>query len=830
MPRRPFTRLFRPHALRLQKRRLAKAFARARGLAPAEFEQIIIRYLLGLLITGYVLAAYLYDHLHDYSGPITAVIIGLAWILGLGFLVHLTLWPERVFLRRTASIITDAAMLSLVLGFGGESTAVLFPIYLWVTLGNGFRFGVRYLHMAIAANLTGFVIMALLTPYWREAWEFSTGLAMAILIIPLYPAKLIRNLHEAKNDAEEASRAKTEFLSMISHELRTPLTAILGLAQVTKATAASARERFSAISIELAAGRLLRMVDTILKFQRIESGAAERDDKPFDLLDVLNAVRAIIEPLAAQKGLYFAIQFKSGLPELVQCDPDYVETIMLNLLTNAVKYTNEGGVSLEIGMSGDTASPVLRLAVKDTGIGIPENAQARIFDKFVRGQKHNVASEPGVGLGLATCKSLSELLDGTMGFESAPGAGSHFWVELPVHTPAAGTADIPCDAKVAPIRVLDDAANRIAAGLPDAKGMSGSEILDQLAASDPSIDACVLVVDAGGIGAALRKALLQRGGDGPAIVLTGRDGESDASLARLACGVSANAETRHLQSLVFTAARWHRRVAQCKSADHSDTAALARALTVLVADDNALNQQVVRRMLELDGHRVIPAETGDQALELLFGGGADLAFLDVNMPGMSGIEVCQAYRTGLGSASLIPLVGLTADISEQTRRDCLRAGMSDVLAKPVTFEQLRKALSDYALYTDHPVRDEKPALESGEEARIDSLKDLFGGSAFAEHFLPSFERDLSSSLENLKSAAETGRAQGVRDALHAIKSSASTAGAHQILAAVERFSTDGKAGNVEAFSAEIMDKYRDYKANVLSDVGCGANRIGKSAG
>ena len=367
--------------------------------------------------------------------------------------MHLALCPHRRLERRTASICTDAVSLSLLLGFAERSAAMFFPVYIWVTLGNGFRFGLGYMYGAIAANAGCFIVMALLTPYWRDAWQFSAGLTLAIVAIPFYVAKLIRSLRDATSEAEAASRAKTEFLSMMSHELRTPLNAILGLAQLSRITATSTKERFSAVSTELAAGRLLRMVDTILNFQRIESGAAERRDRPFDMLDMLAEVKAIIDPLARQKGLAFHVRFASALPASMCSDPDHIQTITFNLVTNAVKYTRSGSVSLTVGLTHRTRHPELLIEVRDTGDGISPEAQSRIFDRFVRGDDHHALAEPGVGLGLSMCRSLAELLGRQPGMRKPAWRRVAFLGSLPVTVEsAAGRETLPAPlAHAAPV-------------------------------------------------------------------------------------------------------------------------------------------------------------------------------------------------------------------------------------------------------------------------------------------------------------------------------------------------------------------------------------------
>jgi two-component system sensor histidine kinase RpfC len=804
-------------------RRIRTGIARARAAEPLEFEQIIVRYLVGLPITAYAVYSYLFEGVHQRVGLSVFILILCAWILGVLLLLHLAIRPERKIRRRAASIIGDAVAMSLLLGLGEKTAALFFPVYLWVILGNGFRYGIPYLYAAIAANFIGFVTMVLVTPYWREAWQFSAGLAAAIIVIPLYVAKLIRNLRHAMNVAEEASRAKTEFLSMMSHELRTPLTAILGLAHVSKVTAATANERFSAISTELAASRLLRMLDTILKFQRIESGAAEREDKAFDILELLNEVRAITEPLAQTKGLDFRIRFTGAIPGTLQSDPDHVQTIILNLVTNAVKYTIKGSVSLCVGMIGTGEDLRLRISIRDTGTGISQEAQLKIFDRFVRAQEHNTAAEPGVGLGLAMCRSLTELLGGRLDFESTPGVGSHFWAELPMVVLEDAPVQDAEASPMAPILLIGGAASDEVVEAVGATAITEADALRRIAQADGDLAGLVLVADADLV-PATRTAIadvMSKPGQHPSLVLISKSPTAIPKLRPFATAVTGATGSGEIIPLLETVSRWHRYISKDFGEGAPETVPLMRRLTVLLADDNELNRQVVRRMLELDGHDVVLASTGDEALQQLLDGGVDVALIDVNMPGMSGIDVSRAYKTGLGSTSLTPLLALTADISEQTRKECLAAGMVDVLPKPLGSDQLRESLRRHVPGAGGAEERSASAIPAArpehrssrmqiDERRIAALRDLFGEEGVRDHFLSSFERDLVSSLARLRHAAESGRPQLVRDAIHAIKSSASTAGAQQILDDVNRFQREGVLSEIPDLEARIEDAFGRY--------------------
>lgn len=806
--------------------KIKRMLAKAKAAEPLEFEQIVIRYAVGVVITGYSIVSYATGEIAGHSATIIAALLSGAWALGFSFLIHLVLWPHRRLERRSASIVADAVELSLLLGIGGISAAIFFPVYLWVTLGNGFRFGLNAMYAAIVVNCGSFLIMASVTPYWRDAWQFTAGLALAIVIIPFYVAKLIRNLRKAMSEAEAASTAKTEFLSMMSHELRTPLNAILGLAQLSKITAATTEQRFSAMSTELAAGRLLRMVDTILEFQRVEGGAAERRDRAFDLLDMLNEVRAIIEPLTRQKRLDFRIRFTTGLPELVRCDPDHIQTIILNLTTNAVKYTRHGSVWLEIGLTSDAFGPRLRIEVRDTGGGISPATQSRIFDRFVRAQEHNASAEPGVGLGLAMCKSLTELLGGSLGCESTVGKGSLFWAELPVWIDVGGPAvDRPAAVATAssPVLWIAPTESEVSTAAPGATLVHDVESLRRVLADPDALADFVFVADAEVLTPDLQTLLaaaMTNVEHPPSLVLFGPQEGALSLLRPLAMAASDARGANERAALVATGVRWHWRLARHLTADAPTVTILARRLAILVADDNALNRDVTRRMLELDGHSVVLAETGDEALQHMLDGEIEFALLDVNMPGLSGIEVCQTYQAALGSEASIPVVGVTADISSLTRDHCLKAGMADVLGKPVTMQQLRQAVSGHMTMpaglagcsdTDRSGID-RPCPADVDVERIAFLRQLFGEEKLRSFFLPGFRRDIAHNLALLKQGVSERRPKLIRDALHAIRSSAGTAGASHLYGLAASFEKTGREADVESYERGIQASVKAYCA------------------
>ncbi|MGO9461118.1 MAG: ATP-binding protein [Rhodomicrobium sp.] len=763
----------------------AGAFRRLLGNAkraePLELSQIFIRYALGIVITIYAIVdSATEERSASQPGSLVFMLI-VAWIVGLGLLVHLMLWPRSRVTRRTISICTDALALSLLIHYGERSAAIFFPVYLWIILGNGFRFGIGYMYASMAANSICFVIMVLTTPYWRQEWQFSAGLFVAIIAIPIYTSSLISKLRLSMAQARAASAAKSEFLSMISHELRTPLNAILGLAQLSRITAASAQARENAAFTEIAANRLKRMLDSILKFQAIESGAGRVQTRCFDVFDMLSEVEAILAPLARKKKLGLLFRFRTPMPKLVSSDPDIIETIIINLATNAIKYTPSGFVIVELG---HYHAMTLRLDVHDSGPGIDPDLQTRIFDKFVRQVPEGTEDEGGVGLGLSLCKSLVELLGGHIGFRSQRGQGSTFWAEFPAGCiQHSKTVNSPADQDMKIVAFGFDTLSHadIARKFQILGGREADSLLADQFGGNPHAN-MVLIADPSGMQPADQQnlfRLLDRSTAPPPLIAVDAGGPLASTYSRRATAVASSAGAISPQ-LVHTAVNWHRRHLFCQS--KSPEAPAHGKRTILVADDNAMNRQVTGQMLKLDGYAVLDAETGDEALEQLLTRQIDVALLDVNLADQDGVEICNTYRSVAARDSAAVLVGLTADISKETRDRCLAAGMLDVLTKPLALEDLRSLLARInsnapAARRTSPHEEEKEVFPILDIERVNHLIELFGEHAFRNDFLATFEAETCKSVERLKAEISLLQSGGAQKVLHAIKSSARTIGA-----------------------------------------------------
>ena len=735
--------------------------------------------------------------------PGFALYFAAAWVIA----VHM-LYTVRVSrMRRIAAIVCDMATVSYGLVMGGEPMAIMYSLYLWTIFGNGFRFGVPYLRIATVGAVFGFGSVICLSSYWMGHWGLSAGLMLAIIMLPLYAGSLIRKLSQARIVAEEASRAKTMFLAGVSHELRTPLNAIIGMSSLLQGSKLSANQRDMSQTIHASARTLLRLINSVLDFSRLEAGQMPSKVSSFDLHALLIDIRAMTAAQCIDKPLRISLAVDPLIPAHARADRRAIEEALINLAGNAVKFTAKGHVVIGAELiEHDSAKFRIRFYVDDSGIGISPDAQGRIFDRFTQADDSILNRFGGTGLGLAIAKQLVEGAGGSIGLESEPGTGSTFWFEIEVEQSTT---------------------------MPEASDCSGIRVV-VLANKDEDIDDLARQF-------AMLKVSWQRAGDVPEfckcvreIIELGQDrclgmcpeNESGTLLSALD-GLIAHKDWSRLFSLVELSkesrpsepARQRAQVPLAvlhegfepveltnivriaasagNTADAQGSKPLlpARALSILVADDNRTNQKVIRKILEQHGHRVMLAGTGEKALDTLATDPIDLVLMDVNMPDLNGIEATKIYRfsmLGENRRKMARIVGLTADVTPERERLCRLAGMDDVLNKPIE----PRALLDYvaniagslegdreslvqAATTTEKTAEAQSAGESIDLHMIDELERL-GGPEFVSDLLAGFLQDAAVSLRQLHAAAMQHDAQAFRDRAHALRSGAANIGAQRI--------------------------------------------------
>jgi two-component system sensor histidine kinase RpfC len=477
-------------------------------------------------------------------------------VLGLGLVIAIMVSPGVSHPRRVIGMLADYGTLAAMMIVKGEVLAPLYVIILWVTVGNGLRYGTQYLFAAMGLAALTFLTVIQSTPYWRENPYLAWGLLVGLVAIPSYLISLLRDLRRAGEEARRANAAKSRFLANMSHEFRSPLNGIIGMAELLSSTRLAPEQRECADVIHTSAQSLLLLVEDVLDISAIEAGKLKRQDSEFAPRELARRIRTMLQPMAAGKNLQFNIDLPDAVPARLHGDVGHLSQILLNLVHNAIKFTEAGGVQLEVQVrerKGDTVG--LRFSVRDTGIGIPDEAKARIFTAFEQVDGGPTRRFGGTGLGTTIAKTLTELLGGNIAVEDNPGGGTHFWLDLEfrvaeapeVAAPATGGGKIIAfddpfvrhRARVRPLRILvadDQPANRLVlqrllerAGHSTVFAENGEQALERL--EEETVDAAIVdlhmpVMD--GLEVIKQARVMQAGGPRTPILVLSADATVDA--------------------------------------------------------------------------------------------------------------------------------------------------------------------------------------------------------------------------------------------------------------------------------------------------------------
>ncbi|TXI43503.1 ATP-binding protein [Methylophilus sp.] len=566
-----------------------------------ETEQALIRVVFVSFITLYLLVN------HSSYEPVLLCLIYLCF--GFLMLYNILQNPQKNEKRQWTAMVMDITATSLEQMISGAMAGVFIGIYLWLIIGYGLRYGTKFFKGCYVFSLIGFSLTLYLNPYWNQHQHLAYGFLLTLLLIPPHALRLLVSLEKATKEAGQASEAKTNFLSNISHEMRTPLNGIIGASELMAQTKLDHKQSELLNMVGASASSLKKLINDVLDISKIEKGKVELEDITFYMPDLIQRLQLMFQIEVERKQLWLRFHLDPLVERHYTGSMHHLEQVLTNLIANAIKFTQHGGVDVVVSVIQSHAeTSKLSFRIRDTGIGIKNDALPLIFDSFTQADSSITRRYGGTGLGTSIAKQLIEVMGGKINVTSQENVGTTFVVSLPLAHAAA-------PAKPATNEInLDNASNVVP--------------------------------------------------------------------------LSSHTKFR-------------------------------KKIRVLIADDNVVNRLILNETLQRMHCVVKAVDNGDAALDALEHHQFDLMILDYNMPEMNGLEVFNIHHA-LPDSKPLRTVILTADATKTTQDRCLRAGVYQVLTKPVVSRQIQSLIEAIAstIETEQvaPVRRQKSKPETAEQA------------------------------------------------------------------------------------------------------------------
>lgn len=404
---------------------------------PLELEQGLTRLAIATFFTLYLLVSFLYRNDISQNEIIGFYCLMVFEVLALILFFVISKAKHASRNRRLIGNWLDVVGTTTFLSLAGDIGVVLIGVYLWVTFGNGFRYGNKYLYHSQIISILGFFVATLINPFWAEHQPIIIGFFLMLIALPVYVAQLIRRLHEAKlkaeiasAHAEEANSAKTRFVANMSHEIRTPLNGIIGISTIFKTTPLNADQQDLLKTLESSSKLLLSLLNNVLDFTKIEERKLNIESTVFNLNEAIYETVEIFKVQSQAKNIQLGGSVSSQLG-LVKGDVVVLRQVLANLMGNAIKFTEQGSVTISATtLQENETQSVIKFEVADTGVGIPADKQHKVFESFTQADASTTRKFGGSGLGLTIAKSMVEAMGGELKFHSTEGVGTRFWFEL----------------------------------------------------------------------------------------------------------------------------------------------------------------------------------------------------------------------------------------------------------------------------------------------------------------------------------------------------------------------------------------------------------------